>query len=142
MAEFKRDVVYCSSGDFFYYVEDVPHNPDFAICREGGDDYGYLTVVRKSDLKPREETWQWQQKQKHADELRLITQKAQENLDRLTEKLVDKAIISLASRIKFNVAFGSGGSAAPYALMLSQELEKMIKKEAPKVIAEKEDVFA
>lgn len=132
---------YYYDGDFYIYIEDVPSMPEFAIMREGGDD-GHITVCRKSNLKLKEDSWQWQQKQKHADELRLITQKAQENLDKLTEKLVDKAIISLASRIKFNVAFGSGGSAAPYALMLSQELEKMIKKEAPKVIAEKEDVFA
>ena len=139
MADLKQGVQYYSSGDFFEYIEDVPSMPDFAVVREGD---GYITVARKSDLKPYEESWQWQQKEAAKERLEKVTAKAQANLDKLTEKLVDKAIISLASRIKFNVAFGSGGSAAPYALMLSQELEKMIKKDAPKVITEKEDVFA
>ena len=132
---------YYYNGGYVTIFSEVTDHPDLVIVSDGGD-YGELLVVRKDVLKKKEESYQYQQAQKRADELRLITQKAQENLDKLTEKLVDKAIISLASRIKFNVAFGSGGSAAPYALMLSQELEKMIKKEAPKVIAEKEDVFA
>ena len=132
---------YYYNGGYVTIFSEVTDHPDLVIVSDGGD-YGELLVVRKDVLKKKEESYQYQQAQKRADELRLITQKAQENLDKLTEKLVDKAIISLASRIKFNVAFGSGGSAAPYALMLSQELEKMIKKEAPKVIAKKEDVFA
>lgn len=132
---------YYYNGSYVTIFSEVTDHPDLVIVSDGGD-YGELLVVRKDVLKKKEESYQYQQAQKRADELRLITQKAQENLDKLTDKLVDKAIISLASRIKFNVAFGSGGSAAPYALMLSQELEKMIKKDAPKVIAEKEDVFA
>lgn len=132
MADLKQGVQYYSSGDFFEYIEDVPSMPDFAVVREGGD--GYITVARKSDLKPYEESWQWQRKEAAKERLEKVTAKAQANLDKLTEKLVDKALISLASRIKFNVAFGEGGVHNAYALMLSTELEKMIRKEAPKVI--------
>lgn len=132
---------YYYNGSYVTIFAEVADHPDMVIVTDGND-YGELNVVRKDQLQKKEESYTFKQAQKRADELRLITQKAQENLDKITEKLVDKAIISLASRIKFNVAFGQGGSAAPYALMLSQELEKMIKKEAPKVIAEKEDVFA
>lgn len=138
MTEFKTDVVYCSGGDFFYYIEDVPHNPDFAICRESGDDYGYLTIIRKSDLKPREETWQWQQKEKYAAELQAIVDKSQNKLDKLTDKLVDKAIMALASRMKFNVVFGKGGAGNAWALTIVEELEKLIKEKAPEVIKEKD----
>lgn len=132
---------YYYNGGYVTIFSEVTDHPDLVVVTDGND-YGELLVVRKSSLKKKEDSYYYQQAQKRAEELRLITAKAQENLDKLADKLVDKAIISLASRIKFNVAFGEGGSAAPYALMLSQELEKMIKKDAPKVIAEKEDVFA
>ena len=129
---------YYYNGSYVTIFSEVTDHPDMVIVSDGGD-YGELLVVRKDVLKKKEESYQYQQAQKHADELRLITQKAQENLDKLTDKLVDKAITALASRIKFNVAFGDGGSAAPYALMLSQELGKMIKDKAPEVIKGQKD---
>lgn len=129
---------YYYNGSYVTIFSEVTDHPDLVIVSDGGD-YGELLVVRKDVLKKKEESYQYQQAQKHADELRLITQKAQENLDKLTDKLVDKAITALASRIKFNVAFGDGGSAAPYALMLSQELGKMIKDKAPEVIKGQKD---
>lgn len=134
MAEFKTDVVYVSSGDFFYYIEDVPHNPEFAICREGGDDYGYLTVVSKSDLKPREETWQWKEKEKYADELRLLTQKAEENFERVTEKMISAACKALSARIKMNVLFGKSNGADSWAVLIANELEKLIKEDAKDIV--------
>lgn len=137
MAEFKTDEIYVASGDFYYYIEDVPHNPDFAICRESGDDYGYLTIVRKSDLKLRTETWQYQQNEKYKAELEARLGKVQSNLDELAEQVVDKALKSLASRMRFNIAFGKGGSAGGWALTITDELEKMIR-ESGKKIAGKE----
>lgn len=136
-----KDQIYMYNRNEVKVHHDIPDMPEYVIVLDANG-YGEWIIARKTDLVKKEDSYEFKRARERADELRLITQKAQENLDRLTEKLVDKAIISLASRIKFNVAFGSGGSAAPYALMLSQELEKMIKKEAPKVIAEKEDVFA
>lgn len=134
MAELKEGVEYYSEGDFYIYIEDVPSMPEFAVVREGGDD-GYITVVRKKNLIPKEESWQWQQKQKHADELRLITQKAEENLDKLKDKLVDKALIALASRMKFNALFGKGGNVA-WAGLVIEELEKIVKDKAEETIKE------
>lgn len=138
MADLEPGKMYCCYGDFYYYIEDVPSNPDFAICQEGGDD-GYMTVCRKSDLKPQEETWQWQQKEKYAAELQKKVDVVQANLDELAEKVVDKALKSLASRIKLNVAFGKGGASDYAALTVAQEVEKMIR-ESGKKIAGKEDI--
>lgn len=135
MAELEVGKEYWSYGDCYYYVEDVPSMPEFAVVRESGDD-GYVTVVRKSELKPKEETWQWQQKQKYAAELQAIVDGAQGNLDKLADKLVDKAIIALSSRMKFNVVFGKGSGNA-WALTIVEELEKLIKEEAKDVLKDK-----
>lgn len=137
MAELKQDVLYYSEGDFYYYIEDVPSMPEFAVVREGGDD-GYITVVRKNKLIPQEESWQWQQKQKYADEMRLVTAKAQEQFDKLKDKLVDDAIRALQSRVKFNVAFGKGGSSGAYAMILVEQLESLIKEKAEDAVKGKE----
>lgn len=139
MAELEAGKEYWSSGDVFIYIEDVPHNPEFAICREGGDDYGYMTVCRKSDLKPREETWQWQQKEKYKQELEKVTEKVQENLDELAERVVDKALKSLSSRMKMNALFGDNSSNLAWIGVVTQELEKLIR-ESGKKIAKKESI--
>lgn len=136
-----KDQIYMYNRNEVKVHHEIPDMPEYVVVLDA-DGYGEWIIARKTDLVKKEDSYEFKRAKERAEELRLITQKAQENLDKLTDKLVNKAIISLASRIKFNVAFGSGGPAAPYALMLSQELEKMIKKDAPKVIAEKEDVFA
>lgn len=114
---------------------DVVDKPDHVIVSENSD-YGQLIVVRRKDLQKKEDTWEFKQAQKRADELRLITAKAQEQFDKLSDRLVDDAIRALSSRMKFNIAFGQGGDAAPYALMLSQKLEELIKEKAPEIINE------
>lgn len=136
MAELKQGVEYYSEGDFYIYIEDVPSMPEFAVVREGGDD-GYITVVRKNNLIPKEESWQWQQKQKYADELRLVAAKAEENLDKLKDRLVDKALQALSSRMKFNALFGKGGNVA-WAGLVIEELEKLVKEKADDVIKGKD----
>ncbi len=68
----------------------------------------------------------------------MITAKAQENLDELAEKVVDKALKSLASRIKFNVAFGKSTGGEAYAIILSTELEKMIRESGKKIAGKQE----
>ena len=136
-----EDQIYMYNREEVKILHNVEGDNDLVVIGQR-DGYGDYMVAKKSSLVKLEDSYEFKRAKERAEELRLITAKAKENLDKLTEKLVDKAIVSLASRIKFNVAFGEGGSAAPYALMLSQELEKMIKKDAPKVIAEKEDVLA
>ena len=133
-----KDQIYMYNRDEVKVHHEIPDMPEYVIVLDANG-YGEWIIARKTDLVKKEDSYEFKRAKERADELRLITQRAQENLDRITEKLVDKAIISLASRIKFNVAFGSGGSAAPYALMLSQELEKMIKDKAPEIIKGEKD---
>ena len=122
-----KDQIYMYNRNEVKVYHEIPDMPEYVVVLDA-DGYGEWIIARKTDLVKKEDSYEFKRAKERAEELRLITAKAQENLDKLTEKLVDKAIISLASRIKFNVAFGSGGSAAPYALMLSQELEKMMKR--------------
>lgn len=131
MADLQKDVRYYYSGDFYEYIEDVPSMPEMCIVREGGD--GYLTVVRKADLKPYEESWQWQQKEAEKERLEKVTEKVKANLDELAKQVVDKALKDLAMRIKLNVAFGKGNGAEAYAIILSKELEKMIRESGKKI---------
>lgn len=133
MAELKQNEIYVVSGDYFYYIEDVPHNPDFAICRESGDDYGYLTVCRKSDMKLRTETWQWQQQEKEKERLEKVTEKVKANLGELAEQVVDKALKNLSSRMKMNIVFGKGSAGNAWALTIADELEKMIRESGKKI---------
>ena len=135
-----KDQIYMYNRNEVKVHHEIPDMPEYVIVLDANG-YGEWIIARKTDLVKKEDSYEFKRAKERADELRLITQRAQENLDRITEKLVDKAIISLASRIKFNVAFGSGGSAAPYALMLSQELEKMIKDKAPEIIKGEKDPF-
>lgn len=131
MAELQKDVKYYYSGDFYEYIEDVPSMPEFCVVREGS--HGYLTVVRKSELKPYEESWQWQQKELEKERLEKVTEKVKANLDELAQQVVDKALKELAQRIKFNVAFGKATGGEAYAMILSTELEKLIRKSGEKI---------
>jgi hypothetical protein len=130
MAELQKDVKYYYSGDFYEYIEDVPSMPEFCVVREGD---GYLTVVRKSELKPYEESWQWQQKELEKERLEKVTDKVKANLDELAKQVVDKALKDLAMRIKLNVAFGKATGGEAYAIILSNELEKMIRESGKKI---------
>lgn len=140
MVDLKVGHEYYYEGDILLYVEDVQSMEGWCVVDEGGD-YGSLRVVRKKDLIRKEDSWQWQQKQKYADELRLITQKAQENLDKLTDKLVDKALISLSSRLKFNALFGKGSGNMSWVGVVVDELEKLVKEKAPEVVKGEKDPF-
>lgn len=130
MSELKQGVQYYYSGDYYEYIEDVPSMPDMCVVREGD---GYLTVVRKQDLKPYEESWQYQQKQKEKERLEAVTEKVKANLDELAKQVVDKALKDLAMRIKLNVAFGKATGGEAYAIILSNELEKMIRESGKKI---------
>lgn len=122
---------------------DVVDKPDWVIVSENSD-YGTLTAVKRSELQKKEDTWEFKQAEKRRDEIRLMTAKAQEQLDKLTSKLVDKALIDLASRLKFNVLFGKNvdGATAGWAVTISDELKKMVKEKAPEVIKDEKDIFA
>ena len=130
---------YYWSGSYVTIWGEVKDRPDMVIVTDGND-YGELTVVARKELTPKEESYRYKQEQKRADELRLITQKAQENFDTLVEKIVDKALISLSSRMKFNVLFGDSSNVS-WAVLVSDELKKMVKEKAPEIVKGKEDPF-
>lgn len=124
---------YNSSVGYVTIWGEVKDQPDMVIVCDGSD-YGDLSVINRSNLIKKEDSYTYKREQERAEEIKQITAKAQENFDKLADKIVNEAIKRLASRIRFNVAFGKNGEAAPYALMLSTELEKMIKEDGPKAV--------
>lgn len=125
---------YYYDGDYVTIWGDVKDQPDFVIVTDGSD-YGELSVVRRSNLVPKEESYRFKKEQERAEELRLITAKAKENFDELVDKVVDDAIRTLTSRMKFNAFFGKGGAgAAAWAMSVVEELEKIIKKDAKEIV--------
>lgn len=129
---------YLYNNEYVTIYRVLPDEDDMVIV---SNDHGELIVASFSSMERKEDSYYFVKAEERKQELEAITKKAKDNLDKLVDKLIDKSIIALSSRIKFNVAFGEGGSAAPYALMLSQELQKMIKEKAPEVIKEKEEAF-
>lgn len=89
----------------------------------GGDD-GF-SVWQKSYLKKWEETWNYQEEQKR--KARLEQWKACE--DQIVQRMQNKAIKSLTTRIKLNAFFGSKVGGGAYAVVLAEELEKLIKED-------------
>lgn len=134
-----QEYYHTSVGHCIIWGETKDH-PDMVIVSENGE-YGSLYVVKRDELVKNEDTWEFQKAKERADELRLITAKAQENLDKLADKLVDKAIIALNSRMKFNAVFGkeTNGATAGWVLTVVDELKKLIKEKAPDVIKGKDD---
>ncbi len=126
-----QEYYHSSIGHCTIYA-DIVDMPDMVAVSENSD-YGTITVVRRKELVKKEDTWEFKQAEKRRDEIRMITAKAQENLDELAEKVVDKALKSLASRIKFNVAFGESNGGSAYAITISQELEKLIRESGKKI---------
>ncbi len=97
-------------------------------------DYGDIRVVARKDLVKKEDTWEYKQAQKRADELRLMTAKAEENFEKVTERVISAACKALASRIKMNVLFGSNMAGGGWAVTIAEELEKLIKEDGKETI--------
>lgn len=138
-----KEQEYYYDGGYVTIWAEVKDKPDTVIVAEPGG-YGDLHVTSRKSLVKKEDSYYFKKAQERADEIRLITAKAQEQLDKLTAKLVDKALIDLASRLKFNVLFGKNvdGATAGWAVTISDELKKMVKEKAPEVIKDKKDIFA
>lgn len=134
----KEQEYYYNSGYVTIWAE-VEGKPDTVIVAEAGN-YGDLHVADRKNLVKKEDSYQFKRAQERADELRLITQKAEENFDKLKDKLVDKALLALASRMKFNALFGAGGNVA-WAGLVIEELEKLVKEKAEETIKDKKDPF-
>lgn len=131
---------YYHNGKYVTIWGDVVDKPEYVIVTEASS-YGELYITRRTNLVKKEESYEFIHAQKRADEIRAITAKAQENLDAVADKVVDKALKELAMRIKLNVAFGEGGGSAAYALIISEQLTKMIKESGEKIKTNKDINF-
>lgn len=121
---------------FFANIEAENESQDEWVVVQD-EDY-VIATVRKKDLVKKEDTYQYKRAQERADEIRLITAKAEEKLDELSDKLVDKALKQLSTRMKLNTVFSKDlGNASGWALTVSNELEKMIKEQAKETIEDK-----
>lgn len=93
--------------------------------------HGELIVASRSGLTKKEDSWEYKKAQERKQEIEAITKKAEDNLNAIASKVVDRALRSLSSRMKFNAAFSNDlGNSAGWAIMISNELEKMIKEKA------------
>jgi len=127
---------YYYNGGYVVIVGGVEGEEDLVVVNESNS-YGGMHVARRSELVKKEESYTFKQAEKRKKELEAITKKAQDNLDKLADKVVDKALISLSSRMKFNVAFGKDMSnSAGWALMVADELKKMVKEKTPEMMKE------
>lgn len=119
----ERDTEYYLDGDIVTFWSALKDNKDFVVVSTGDGD---LRTARVSSLQNKEDTYQWQQKEKYKKELEAITADAESNLDQIVDKIVDKALKNLATRIRLNAMFGDASNAS-FALTAVAELEKMIK---------------
>lgn len=94
---------------------------EFAVVFHGDDEF---SVYHKCDLKKWEETWNYQEEQKKIARAELW----KEYEDKIIHRMQDKAIKGIANRIKLN-AFFSAKSGAAYAVVVADEINKLIKEE-------------
>lgn len=129
---------YYVDGEYVTIWGEVKDKPDTVIVTNGSG-YGDLSVVNRSRLVKKEDSYQWQQAQKRADELRLVTAKAEEQFEKVTEKVIKAACSALATRMKMNILFGEGMKGNGWAMAVVDELNKLVREKAPEVIKGKED---
>ncbi len=125
-------------GDYVYIWADVKDKPEFVVVSDGSD-YGELRIVRRDKLIKKEDSWTWKQKQKQADDLRLVTAKAEEQFEKVVEKVIKAATSTLATRMKMNILFGKEMAGAGLAMTVVDELNKLVREETPKVIKDEKD---
>lgn len=129
---------YYYEGDYVYIWAEITGKPELVIVSDGSD-YSELQVVRRDKLMPKEDSWKFQQAQKQADDLRLITAKAEEQFEKITEKVIKAACSALSTRMKMNILFGKDMTGNGWAVTIAEELNKLIREEAPKVIKDEKD---
>lgn len=129
---------YYYEGDYVYIWAEITGKPELVIVSDGSD-YGELQVVRRDKLMPKEDSWKFQQAQKQADDLRLVTAKAEEQFEKITEKIIKAACSALSTRMKMNVLFGKDMTGNGWAVTIADELNKLVREKAPEVIKDEKD---
>lgn len=124
---------YLFNSEYVTIAYDVPDSDDLVIVATDREE---LLVARRKDLQKKEDSWGWKRAQERANEYRMLTAKAEENLNKVTEKVIKKAIESLQTRMKLNLLFKDGINENGWVLPVVNELGKLIREEAPKVIKE------
>lgn len=131
---------YYLDGEYVTIWGEVKGKPDKVIVTNNSD-YGELTVASRDRLVKKEDSYSWKQAQERADELRLITAKAEENFTKVTEKVIKAACSALSTRMKMNVVFGKNMESNGWAIAIADELNKLVRDKAPEVIKDKKDPF-
>lgn len=132
---------YYHNGEYVTIFAEVAGHPDMVVV-SNSDGYGDFSVVRKESLVTKEESYEYKQALKRKAELEALTAKAKVDLDAVADKVVDKALIALSSRMKFNTLFGKDiGNSGSWAFMVMQELEKLVKDKGPEVVKKAENPF-
>lgn len=120
---------------------EVKDKPDMVIVSEN-DDYGQLLAVKRDQLQKKEDSWMWKQAEKRKQELDKLSKEAEKNINKVVDKVVDKACKELSMRMKLNAVFSKGTTGGEtWALVIANELEKIIKEKAPDVVRGKELPF-
>lgn len=122
------DQEYLYNGEYVVISHKIDGEKDLVVVR---NDHGELIVARRSSLQKKEDSYYYKKAEERKKEIENITKKAEANLNAIADKLVDRALRSLSSRMKFNVAFSNDlNNSAGWAIMIANELEKMIKEKA------------
>lgn len=125
---------YLYNGEYVTISHKVEGDDDLVVVE---NHHGELIVARRSGLTKKEDSWEYKKARERKEEIEAITKKAEDNLNAIASKVVDRALRSLSSRMKFNAAFSSDlGNSAGWAIMISNELEKMIKEKAKEEMKE------
>lgn len=132
---------YATGAGYVRIWSELVDRPDYVVVMDANSDYGELSVIPRSDLKKKEDSYEYEQAEKRKKEIQLITANAKENLDKLVDEITDKALSSLSTRIKMNVLFGKLGGDDAIMLAISKELEDLVKENAPEVIKKEKDIF-
>jgi hypothetical protein len=133
-----KEQEYLYNGEYVTIVDPIGDSDDL-VCVS--NDHDELIVARRSNLTKKEDSYGFKKAEERRKELNDITAQAEANLDKVVEKVIEKAVASLSTRMKLNAVFGKDiGTAGGWALMVSDELTKLIKEEAPKIV-KKDDIF-
>jgi hypothetical protein len=102
----------------------LPDEDDLVIVE---NDHGELIVARFSSMERKEDSYYYQKAEERKAELQAITKRAEANLNKIADKIVDRSLNALASRMKFNLVFGKAGEGNNWVMPIVDELHKMIK---------------
>lgn len=127
----KQEYIY--NGDYVTIAHSIEGEDDLVVVVTDREE---LLVARKSNLQKKEDSWGYKRSQERSKELDDMTKKARERFEAISDKIVNDALSSLASRMKFNTMFGQDttpGQAA-WVVQVTDELNKLIKKDGPETV--------